>query len=462
MAKARILVVDDDEIILTSLGELLRLEGYDVETAQSFKEASALMAASAFQVAVADVSMPDADGFELLKLIRNRYPDTGTIMITGYGTIEDAVRAMRGGAFHYLTKPVIDDEIKVVIQRALEQQSLSAENRALKRQLAERWSLENVVGRDYKMLRVFDLVETVADSPSTVLMTGESGTGKSMIARAIHQRSNRRDGRFVEVACGALPETLLESELFGHVRGSFTGATGDKAGKFKQADGGTIFLDEISTATPALQVKLLRILQDFEFEPVGGSKTERADVRCILATNQDLTEAVRRHEFRQDLYYRINVVTIHLPPLRDRIGDIPLLAEHFLKEQTERSGRRIVGFQEEAMRLLQTYDWPGNVRQLQNVIERAVVLTKNHSVGLEDLPDEVIRPGTAGAAAEREGGVVPLKKALEGREKQVILRALEQFHGSREATSKALGISRSTLYKKMHHHGLVETGESAA
>jgi len=462
MAKARILVVDDDEIILTSLGELLRLEGYDVETARSFKEASAHLAASAFQVAVADVSMPDADGFELLKLVRNRYPDTAVVMVTGYGTIEDAVRAMRGGAFHYLTKPVIDDEIKVVVQRALEQQSLSAENRALKRQLGQRWSLENVVGRDYKMLRVFDLVETVADTPSTVLITGESGTGKSMIARAVHQRSNRRDGPFIEVACGALPETLLESELFGHMRGSFTGATGDKAGKFKQADKGTIFLDEISTATPALQVKLLRVLQDFEFEPVGGTKTERADVRCILATNQDLAEAVRRREFRQDLYYRINVVTIHLSPLRERIGDIPLLAEHFLKEQSERSRRPIVGFHEEAMRLLQVYPWPGNVRQLENVVERAVVLTKNHSIGPEDLPDEVLQAEAAVLAGQGEAGIVPLKKALEGPERQILLRALEQFHGSREATAQALGISRSTLYKKMQRHGLAESAEPAA
>ncbi|HUU11766.1 MAG TPA: sigma-54 dependent transcriptional regulator, partial [Phycisphaerae bacterium] len=301
MSDARVLVVDDDEIILTSLSEFLRLEGYGVETARSFQEASSLLAAATFQVIIADVSMPEVGGFELLKMVRNRYPDTAVIMITGYGTIESAVEAIKHGAFDYLTKPIIDDEIKLTIDRALQQQVLMAENRSLRHQLAERYSLGNVIGHDEKMLKVFDLIEAVADTPTTVLVTGESGTGKSLVARAVHQRSNRRDKPFVEVACGALPETLLESELFGHVRGAFTGAVVDKAGKFKLADGGTIFLDEVSTATPALQVKLLRVLQDFEFEQVGGNKTHRVDVRCILATNQDLDEAVRLGHFRQDL-----------------------------------------------------------------------------------------------------------------------------------------------------------------
>jgi len=460
VAKARILVVDDDEIILTSLSELLRLEGYAAETAPSFHEASAQLAASEFQIVIADVSMPEVDGFELLKLVRNRYPDTAVVMITGYGSIEDAVEAIKRGAFDYLTKPIIDDEIKLVVQRALAQQSLPAENLRLRRQLDERYSLDNVIGHHSQMLKVFDLVEVVADTPSTVLITGESGTGKSLIARAIHRRSNRRAGPFVEVACGALPETLLESELFGHVRGAFTGAVGNKAGKFKQADGGTIFLDEISTATPAFQVKLLRVLQDFEFEPVGGTKTERADVRCLLATNRDLAEAVGRGEFREDLYYRINVLTIHLPPLRERIGDIPLLAEHFLKQQCERSGRNLIGFQDEAMRQMQVYSWPGNVRQLENVVERAIVLSKNHTIGLEDFPDE-IQAGTEGTARAVDGGrIVPLKQALEEPEKQIILRALKAHHGSRQATARTLGINRTTLYKKMKRYG-IEMAESA-
>ena len=458
MPTARILVVDDDELILTSLSEFLRLEGYGAATARNYAEASAQLAAGEFQVVIADVSMPGTDGLELLKMIRNRYPDTAVVMVTGYGTIENAVEAIKRGAFDYMTKPIIDDEIKLVVERALRQQALTAENRSLRRQLAERYSLENVVGQDYKMLKVFDLIEAVADTPTTILVTGESGTGKSMIARAIHQRSNRRDKPFVEVACGALPETLLESELFGHVRGAFTGAVSDKAGKFKQADGGSIFLDEVSTATPALQVKLLRVLQDFEFEPVGGAKTQRADVRCILATNQDLAALVQQGKFRQDLYYRINVVTIHLSPLRERLGDIPVLAEHFLRRHCERTGRRVAGFKPDALRRLQTFDWPGNVRQLENVIERAVILTRNPQVAVEDLPEE-IRAVENGNAINGNGEVLPLKKAIEGPEKQIILRALKVFHGKRQATAGALGINRTTLYKKMKRYGIEGGGE---
>jgi transcriptional regulator with PAS, ATPase and Fis domain len=291
----------------------------------------------------------------------------------------------------------------------------------------------------------------VAATPTTVLITGESGTGKSLVARAIHQRSNRQDAPFVEVACGALPETLLESELFGHVRGAFTGAVGDKAGKFTQADGGTIFLDEISTATPALQVKLLRVLQDFEFEPVGGTETRRVDVRCILATNQDLEAEVRKGTFRQDLYYRVNVVTIHLPPLRDRLGDIPLLAEHFLVRHCERTGRHVVGFTDEAMRRLQAYGWPGNVRQLENILERAVILTKHAHLTPDDLPDDM---RAVGAEAGGDGPIQPLKQALEKPEREIIERTLRAFHGNRQATANALDINRTTLYKKMKRYGI--------
>jgi len=456
MSSTRILVVDDDEIVLTSLSEFLRLEGYGVETARSFQEASAHLAAGTFQVVIADVSMPEVDGFEVLKVVRNRYPDTAVIMITGYGTIESAVEAIKRGAFDYLTKPIIDDEIKLVIERALQQQMLMEENRSLRSQLAERYGLGSIIGHDDKMLRIFDTIEAVADTPTTVLITGESGTGKSMIARAIHQRSNRREKPFVEVACGALPETLLESELFGHVRGAFTGAVSDKAGKFKQADGGTVFLDEISTATPALQVKLLRVLQDFEFEPVGGTRTQRVDVRCVLATNENLDEAVRRGDFRQDLYYRVNVVTIHLPPLRERIGDIPLLAEHFLDTYCRRTERNIMGFQDDAMRLLQGYAWPGNVRQLENVIERAVILTKNATLGVDDLPENMRSLGD-GEGADGDGQILPLKTALEKPEREIIVRALRTFGGGRQATAEALGINRTTLYKKMKRYGIEMT-----
>ena len=459
---ARILVVDDDEIILTSLSEFLRLEGYAVEAARNFAEASARLGAAEFQVVIADVSMPEVDGFELLKMIRNRYPDTAVIMVTGFGTIEDAVRAIKHGAADYLTKPVIDDEIKLRVERALTQQNLKAENRSLRKQLGERYSLENVVGHDYKMLKVFDLIEAVADTPTTVLVTGESGTGKSMIARALHQRSNRRDKPFVEVACGALPETLLESELFGHVRGAFTGAIGDKPGKFRQADGGTIFLDEIATATPALQVKLLRVLQDFEFEQVGGNKTQRVDVRCVLATNVDLAEEVRRGRFRQDLYYRVNVVAVHLAPLRERPGDIPLLAEHFLSRHCQRMNRQVLGFQDEALRVMEMFPWPGNVRQLENVIERAVILTRGPTIGPEDLPDDFRAPVGALTGQDGDARLLPLKKAMELPERDLILRALKSHQGSRQATAAALGINRTTLYKKMKRYGIEGSEEIPA
>ena len=452
MAGARILVVDDDEIVLTSMAEMLRLERYQVETAGSFKEAANHLAAADFNVVIADVAMPEVDGIELLKMLRSRYPEIAVIMMTGYGSIENAVQAMQMGAFHYCTKPIIDPELKMIIERALKQQMLTAEVQSLKSQLAERYSLDNVIGHDYKMQKVFDLIEAVADTPTTVLVTGESGTGKSMIARSIHQRSLRRDKAFVEVACGALPETLLESELFGHVKGSFTGAVGDKAGKFKQADGGTIFLDEVSTATPALQVKLLRVLQEREFEPVGGARTEKVDVRCILATNQDLQVQVREGAFRQDLYYRINVVAIHLPPLRERISDIPLLAETFLKRHCERTGRKVMGFQEDAMRRLQMGDWPGNVRQLENVIERAVILTKSPYITPTDLPEDIRTPQVE--AGVDNGQMLPLKKAMEKPERDIILRALKAFHGSRNAVAEALGINRTTLYKKMKRYGI--------
>jgi two-component system, NtrC family, response regulator AtoC len=445
VAGERILVVDDDELVLTSLSEFLRLEGYAVDTARNFHEASAALAASPYSLAFVDVSMPEVDGFELLKMIRNRYPETAVVLVTGYATIEDAVQAMRYGALDYLQKPTRDPLIRATVERALKTQNLSAEVKNLKNQLAERYSLDNVIGHDYRMQKVFDLIESVADTPTTVLVTGESGTGKSMIARAIHQRSNRRDKAFVEVACGALPETLLESELFGHVKGSFTGAVADKAGKFKQADGGTIFLDEISTATPAMQVKLLRVLQEREFEPVGGSRSEKVDVRCILATNQDLQVQVREGTFRQDLYYRINVVAIQLPPLRERIGDIPLLADSFLKRHCERTGRKVMGFQEDALRRLQMVDWPGNVRQLENVIERAVILTKHPLIGMEDMPDDI-----RGLKTEiKAGGGLSLKSAMQQPEREIIVRALKASHGSRSAAATALGINRTTLYKKM-------------
>jgi DNA-binding NtrC family response regulator len=342
-----------------------------------------------FEVVICDVNLPDYDGFHLLQWTREHAPETSVILLTGFGTIESAVEAIRMGAFDYLTKPVIDEELRFSIERAIGQRQIVEENRKLKAQLSQRFGLSSVIGKDYKMLRMFELMESVADTRTTVLILGESGTGKTMTARALHQLSNRREKPFVEVACGALPETLLESELFGHVAGSFTGASHDKIGKFLQADGGTLFLDEIATASPALQVKLLRVLQDREFEPVGGNFTHKVDVRLVLATNVNLEDAVRQGRFREDLYYRINVITLTQPALRDRIGDIPLLAQHYMTYFCEQTGRKVNEIDEMAIHAMQNYGWPGNVRELVNVIERAVVLCRDGRITTGDLPEKL-------------------------------------------------------------------------
>jgi DNA-binding NtrC family response regulator len=454
-ARERILIVDDDKIILESLAEFLRLEGYEAVGAPSFAAALTAMERQRVNLVLTDVNMPENDGFELLRVIKQRYPDAVVIMITGYGTIESAVEAIKMGAYDYLTKPIIDDEIRLVVERALKQQSLIRENRDLREQLGLRYALDSIVGHDYKMLKIFDLIETVADERVTVLMQGESGTGKSLIARAIHHRSQRRDKPFVEVSCGAIPETLLESELFGHARGSFTGAVSDKEGKFKAADGGTIFLDEISSASPALQVKLLRVLQERQFEPVGSNKTQTVDVRVILASNRDLGQEVREGRFRQDLFYRINVVTINLPRLAERIGDIPRLAEHFLKHYCAQSHKEILGFADEAIQQMQRYTWPGNVRELENVVERAVILTKNRHITLEDLPPSVLEAASAPQPpGDGQYRPVSLKQALEEPERRIIEQALRANGWNRQVTADLLEINRTTLYKKMKRYGM--------
>jgi DNA-binding NtrC family response regulator len=471
---ARLLLVDDDPLIVNSLSEFLRLEGYVVDSANNGAHAVEMLAATRYNLVLTDVNMPRTNGLELLRTIKNQYPDVVVLVITGYGTIENAVEAVKMGAFEYLTKPIIDDEIRVTIEKALKQQTLLSENYQLRQQLGLRFGLDNIVGHDYKMLKIFDLVEAVADSRTTVLMTGESGTGKSLIARAIHYRSPRGVGAgkpFIEVSCGSIPETLLESELFGHVKGSFTGATYDKQGRFLAADGGTIFLDEINSASPAFQVKLLRVLQERKFEPVGSNQTVSVDVRVILASNQDLAQLVTEQKFRQDLYYRINVVNIILPPLRQRLGDIPLLAEAFLKKLTHEMGRKTAGFTPEALDVMCRYTWPGNVRELENAVERAVVLTRRPLITPDDLPQTILdatakhhgapRPPEQGAGSSGPSSnpfepwtPMPLDKALETPEKHILLAALKANNWNRQVTAEQLNINRTTLYKKMKRLGL--------
>lgn len=453
MKNGSLLLVDDDRHVLDSMADWLRDQGYEVDASSSCQEAIRLVEKKNYDLALVDIRLSDGDGFDVLAYCREHRPDTTVILLTGYGTVDSAIEAIRAGAFDFLTKPLIDQELEMAIERALSQQRVLRENDTLKAQLDMRFGMENIIGRDHRMLRVYDMIESIADTRATVLITGESGTGKSLIARAIHRQSMRRDKPFVEIACAALPETLLESELFGHVAGAFTGATGDKLGKFMQANTGTIFLDEIGTATPAMQVKLLRVLQEFEFEQVGGTKTFKVDTRVILATNEDLNQAVAEGRFRQDLYYRINVINIRLPSLRERIVDIPLLCEHFLAKVRDESGKDVRGFTEEAMAALQSYRWPGNVRELQNIVERAVLLGKRSMVGIDDLPHELL--GSCGAHPVVTAGTGrTLKEALEGPERQIILDVLEANSWNRNLTAETLGINRTTLYKKMKKLGL--------
>ena len=458
MKPATLLLVDDDRLLLDSMSAWLREQGYQVLAASGREAALKQLAERPVDLVLADIRLADGDGFGILAHCRERHPNTTVVLITGYATIETGIEALRAGAFDLLTKPLIDEELSMSIDRALSQRQVIEENKNLKAQLDLRFGLENIVGHDHRMQRIFDMVDRVADTKATVLITGESGTGKSLLARAIHRRSGRRDQSFVEVACGAMPESLLESELFGHAAGSFTGAIGDKIGKFTKADKGTIFLDEIGTSSPSLQVKLLRVLQEFEFEPVGSTKTQRVDSRVILATNENLDQAVQQGRFRQDLYYRINVINIELPPLRERLSDIPLLAQHFLARTAEDAGRKSVSFSDEALAALQRYNWPGNVRELQNVVERAVLLGRGQQIRPEDLPSNVAA-GMPHAFAPAEGKI--LKEAMEVPERQIILDVLELHNWNRNATADALGINRTTLYKKMKRLGLMDAPRHA-
>ncbi|MFH0876976.1 MAG: sigma-54 dependent transcriptional regulator [Candidatus Omnitrophota bacterium] len=458
----RILVVDDDSLVRRSMCEVLSFEGYSCIHAADGQQALTRLKESAFDILISDMKMPSMDGLTLLKRVRRDFPETAVIMVTGFGSIENAVGAMREGAVDYITKPIIDDEIKLVIKRIAETRNLTEENKYLRNKLSSstRVRCDEIIGKSYKMQKIYDLIDIIADTKTTVLIAGESGTGKRVVAHAIHASSQNFVAKpFVEVSCAALPETLLESELFGHVKGAFTGAIKDRVGRFESAEGGTIFLDEIDAFSPALQVKLLRVLQDGEYERVGETKTRKADVRIIVATNQDLEELIKKGSFRSDLYYRLNIICIQIPPLRDRKEDIALLVEHFIDKHSKALGKNIHGICDEASIKLTQYRWPGNVRELENVIERACVLTRKALIQLEDMP-EFILDGVLPCEAQTPAAAVAtlagmgLKGALRDPEKQIILEALNKANWNKKETAKILGINRTTLYKKLATYGI--------
>jgi DNA-binding NtrC family response regulator len=457
VAKSHVLVVDDEELFRRSLGRILSRVGHQVSEARDAAEALSLMAQGGLDLVVADVRMPGLNGLELVRQIHEIDPDLPCIVITGYGNAESSIEALRAGAFWYLEKPFDQGHLDVVrrlVEQAIEHGRLKAENRALQSELRTKYRFENIIGHSGALRSVLDLVAKVARTDSTVLITGENGTGKELIARAIHYNSRRVERRLVTVNCGAIPEELLESELFGHVRGAFTNAINSREGRFALANGGTIFLDEIGDMSPNLQVKLLRVLQERTFEPVGSSKTESVNVRVIAATNQDLDLAIREKRFREDLFFRLNVIPIEVPPLRERREDIPLLVLHFLEVLNQERGTKIESISDAALEVLCGYDWPGNVRELENLMERVTVLRGGGDLDVDDLPASMRRkppPSFDTGPAQGDGD---FRAAVDAFQRELIREALARTGGNKKEAAELLGLNRTTLIEKIKKLGL--------
>jgi len=454
---SRILFVDDESGSRESLTLLLRREGYQVDAVAAGEEALGLLAGQSYDVIITDLFLPGVSGIDILKHVKEHSLPCNVILITGNATAETAVEAMKEGAFDYITKPLNFEKLKVLIAKAVEKSRLVAENLYLRQQLRGKYKFDNIIGSSPAIQKVFSRMEKMLHTDSTVLILGESGTGKELVARAIHFNGSRKQKPFIPINCGAIPAELLESELFGHVRGSFTGAVADKPGKFETANRGTIFLDEIGTMPLHLQMKLLRVLQDQEVERVGSTRRTKLDVRVISATNADIEERVRRGEFRDDLYYRLNVIPIHLPPLRNRREDIPLLTKHFLRKICTDMRRPVLEMTQEALRMLEDYHWPGNVREMENVIERAVALTDSDIIDCQDLPPQI-------GGVSRQGDRVPsLHVPEEGLDltgtiahiEQILIRqALEKSHHVKARAAALLNINRTTLVEKIRRYGM--------
>ena len=447
--RARILVVDDDREMCQFLADLLGEEGYLVETVHDGPSAVERYRAGSFDLTITDLMMPRMRGTELVRQLREIDAHALVLLITAFGSIESAVEAMHAGAFHYVTKPFRTDEILIQVTRALEQHSLQSEVERLRQQVHRRYGFENIIGQSAKMREIFDLVTHVSDLAVNVLIVGESGTGKEMIARAIHQTSARAARSFIPINCAAIPETLLESELFGYVRGAFTDARKDRRGLFQAASGGVLFLDEISEIPLGLQAKLLRVIEDKEVRPLGANQSEKVDARLVSACNRDPELLVQEGRFRQDLYYRLNVIRIDLPPLRERAEDIPVLIEHFMRKFGDQVQRKLDGIEPEAFTALMNYHWPGNVRELEHTIERAVLLGKEGRIGPQDFPPSLVAS---------KDNVSPLADAvarsytLKDLEKEYIMRVMEIVHGNKTEAAKTLGVDRTTLYRKLEEY----------
>ncbi len=446
-ARTRVLVADDEASARTAMGALLTDEGFDVALAEDGSSAVTRFEEAGADVVVTDLRMPGLDGLEVLRRVREIDPGAIVVLATSFADVETAVSAMKAGAEHYLTKPIQLEELVLVINRALDRRKLESEATELRARLKEKLRFDNIVGTSPAIQDVFNVIEQVAPSKASVLITGESGTGKELVAQAIHEHSPRAAAPFVKLHCAALAETLLESELFGHEKGSFTGAVGRREGRFKQADGGTLFLDEIGEISPAIQVKLLRFLQERTFERVGGNETIKVDVRIIAATNRDLAGEVAAGKFREDLFYRLNVVNIDMPPLRARPSDLLPLANHFLARFAKENGKRIEGFAEDALARITSYRWPGNIRELENVIERAVVLCDGPTLTAKHLP--------AGVGAVSRGAVRIPGSTLEEVERHLILVTLEACGGKTSAAAQMLDVSVRKVQYKLHEYGVV-------
>ena len=451
----RILIVDDEPVVTDVLGTLLRKEGHDVLVAPDAATGRrAVETGGPWDAVLLDVMLPDGDGLEVLGWLRERDPDTAVLMITAFGTVENAVNAMKLGAFHYLTKPFKNEEVRLLVARAVRQTQLRSEVKDLRRALEDRHRFEKIVGKSRAMQEIYRLIDQVAQSRATVLINGESGTGKELVAQAIHRRSLRADKPFVVVNSHSIPTDLLEDNLFGHTKGAFTGATASKIGLLEVADGGTVLFDEISTVAPEVQTKLLRIMQEREFLPLGALETKTVDVRIIAATNEDLMGLIEQGRFREDLYYRLNVISIVLPPLRERLEDIPVLVEHFLQRFNAENGKHVKRVSAEVMERFFVHAWPGNVRELENVVERGVVLARGEEIGLDLLPKDLSRRATVPEGAPLPEGV-RFYDAVSRFERQMIESALRRSGGVQKQAAELLGLKPTTLNEKIKRLGIV-------